>query len=100
MHDWGESITIEREVEGSMESIWGVEEWRPDFRDNPPFNKYEPSAPLHLSQGDKLVLTCNYNNTLDHPLRFPSEMCSLLGIYFPAVENDENGVVICDSHYE
>jgi hypothetical protein len=100
MHDWGESFQIDREVDGVKETVWSVEDWRPDYRDAPPITVFDPADPMSVAAGEKLRVTCNYNNTESGPLRFPSEMCTGIGMYYPAITNDENGVILCDSHYD
>jgi hypothetical protein len=93
MHDWGPSVVIEREREGAREVLYEVEEWTVDFRDRAPLNTYTPEEPLVFEPGDKVHITCTYNNTTDHDLKFPEEMCVVFGSYFPAYEE---GFVICD----
>ena len=93
MHDWGTSVIIERERAGSRETLYEVPEWTVEFRDRAPLNKYTTADPLVFEPGDKVHITCTYNNTTDHALQFPEEMCVVFGSYFPATPE---GFIICD----
>ena len=46
-----------------------------------------------LLAGDRIHVTCGYDNNTDGPLRFPSEMCVAFGVYYPA---NEDGFIVCD----
>jgi len=93
MHDWGTSVLIERERGGVRETLYDVPEWTVEFRDLAPVNKYLPSDPLVFEVGDKVHITCTYDNTTDHALKFPEEMCVVFGSYFPATAE---GFIVCD----
>lgn len=63
----------------------------PLMRVDPPRQKYPLEAPLKLGAGEKLHYTCGWNNTTDHQLQFPEEMCQGIVLYYPS-----KGFVVCD----
>ena len=50
-------------------------------------------VPLVLHAGDEIRMTCDWQNTEDRPLAFPSEMCIGYGLYFPDRGADVDCVV-------
>jgi hypothetical protein len=93
MHDWGTGITVEIEREGAFTTIYEELEWTAEFRDLPPILHYTAEEPLRFQAGDKVHVTCSFNNDTDRPLRFPEEMCVAFGAY---QGNVEDGFFICD----
>lgn len=100
MHDWGTSISIEHEGPEGRNVLWEEPEWRVDYRDAPPITVFDPSSPMSMHVGDRMNLNCNYNNDTGEPLRFPTEMCVAVALYYPAIRNEENGVILCDEQYD
>ena len=94
MHEQGRSISVTRRPLGSAteETLYEVEQWTSDMRDDSPTNAYPPTAPLVLQQGDHLTLTCNYDNTTGEPIEWPHEMCVLFSAYWPA---RNEGFILC-----
>jgi hypothetical protein len=84
MHDWGTSITLGLEREGVTTSLLEVDKWLAEYRDIPPMANYDRDAPLLLEPGDRIHVTCSYDNNTSGNLLFPQEMCVLFSAYFPA----------------
>lgn len=93
MHEWGTSFKLERDSGEGLETIYEVERWTTEYRDLPPTNVYDAEDPLVLAAGDRVRITCAYDNGTDGNLRFPSEMCTAFGTYFPA---RGEGFLLCD----
>lgn len=88
MHEWGTHLEIERvDVEGNVTMLHEVAEWRADYRDLPPVQKYFDD-PLVLNAGETIRLSCSWINDLERDLRFPNEMCATYGYFIsPSGEN-------------
>ena len=52
----------------------------------------ERTAALRQSL-DHLDLACSFDNTTDHVVTFPEEMCTAVALYYPA---SDEGIVLCD----
>jgi len=92
MHELGREIRIEAGLPGTEEELYAIDDWEPDFRDLPPVTKWDSSDPVTLPGGSRFAVDCHFNNTRDHQVRFPEEMCVGVGIFYPVL--DEN-VLIC-----
>jgi hypothetical protein len=93
MHHLGTSLSLTRAREGSTERIYSVDPWRPEHRDFPPVNLYPPSEPFVFDPADTYSLTCNYDNQTGDTVKFPTEMCTAVSYYFPALPDP---LVLCD----
>lgn len=95
MHERGAGIVVEHEdgATGNIEEVYRVDEWTSEFRDNGPTVAFPPDAPHVFKAGDRVDLTCEYNNPTNDELRWPSEMCVAFGAYFPS---RGDGFIICD----
>lgn len=94
MHDWGTAIKIELERDGVLSTVYDVPEWTVEFRDLPPINQYFAAGEsLSLQAGDRIHVTCTYDNDTGGPLRFPKEMCVAFSAYAPAKPEP---FVVCD----
>ena len=62
----------------------------PTLRDTPEINYYNP--PLQLKPGDRVRMTCQWDNLTSHELTWPEEMCVAFMYYSPG-----EGFLICDS---
>ena len=56
-----------------------VSQWTPDDRDSAPVTLFT-SNPMHITKGTIVRTTCAWNNTTDHVLGFPEEMCATFGV--------------------
>ncbi len=79
LHEQGQ--TFEIEVGASTEelqSFYLVDPWIPEYRDAPPVSLFF-NNPMHLEAGTVIRTTCTWQNTLEHPVEFPEEMCAGFG---------------------
>lgn len=94
MHEWGRSTSIERvAADGTTTTLYDEPHWTAALRDAPPIVRFAVDDPLVFEAGDTLRLSCEWQNDTDAPLRFPSEMCVSLMVYFPALPE---GFIVCD----
>lgn len=89
-HDFGVLYRLEHETAAGEKTELYYATDGPTLRDNPEVKVYE--QPLRLSQGDKLHMTCQWNNDTAHPVGWPEEMCVAFTYYTPG-----NGWLICDT---
>jgi hypothetical protein len=47
---------------------------------------WDPANPFKLRAGDKIRVTCTWNNTLDHDLVYPEEMCGTFAFHLSGAE--------------
>ena len=80
MHEQGTSFefALGPDVD-SLERIYNVDKWIPEFRDLPPVELYSDN-PLRLTQGTVLRTTCRWENRTGETLGFPEEMCVAFGV--------------------
>jgi hypothetical protein len=79
MHEHGVSFRSELGDGTTMTQLYTAGDWMPDYRDSPPIDLYvQNPKPLHT--GQVLRTTCAWNNTTDHELKFPEEMCATFGL--------------------
>ncbi len=92
-HEYGKkfSFTVEH-AGGSMETLYDNPDVSPSFRDNAVQVTWPPNAPEQLVAGDKLHMHCEWDNTTNHDITFPQEMCAAAFYYAPS-----HGFLICDN---
>jgi len=79
MHQWGTHATVDRvSPDGSGERLFDVS-WIPEYVFDPPMMVRDPSDPYVLHTGDKLQVTCTWNNSTPSDLTFGMEMCVAFG---------------------
>jgi len=79
MHERGTRFeTLIGADEASLESVYLVDPWVGDYRDNPPVTLYFEN-PRPLPAGSIVRTHCSWNNTEMKPSVFPDEMCSTFG---------------------
>jgi hypothetical protein len=78
MHEWGTRSMITLD-DGSGPQTFYDKPGAADFSYNPPGIDYPTSAPLVIKKGTKITTHCEYDNTTDKPLTFPTEMCAAFG---------------------
>lgn len=94
MHEWGQAIDISHQpAGGDWEVIYDVPDWTPEFRDLPPTNVWEAADPFVMNGGDRFRVRCDFDNGTGDNIRFPSEMCTSVSLYYPS---STNGLLICD----
>jgi hypothetical protein len=79
MHEWGTSFSTTRNHE---EVLYEIPEWDPQFRDAPVYA--DLGSGLNLEPGEVLTTRCAYDNTTDHVLEFPEEMCVTFAMVYPS----------------
>jgi len=84
MHEWGTSFSLDwiHAADGSEERIYEVEDWRVDYRDEPPVTLYE-TGEMTVLPGDVFRTTCTWFNDTDETMGFPAEMCTSTGLVYP-----------------
>jgi len=95
MHEWGTKIQLQVGVEGAMNVVADELNWAPDMRDLPPITSFSvPSARSdgHFQSGQAVALTCTWRNTEHAPLKFPQEMCAMVG-YFTTEAKDADDIM-------
>jgi hypothetical protein len=94
MHEMGQHMTVKtgEEADG-LTTLYDIAEWEPDFRDHPPITQYASGTPMTIAGGDRVVVDCFFSNPTDHETNFPEEMCTGIGIYWPA--NGQH-MLVCD----
>jgi hypothetical protein len=95
MHEQGRTVSLMRRAPGSDvdEVLYEVDPWTAEYRDYAPVDRFDVDDPLVLHAGDRLTLTCGFDNATGEDLPWPREMCVYFGTYFPA---RENGFVLCE----
>ena len=78
-HDHATRVTIHLNDEPLYD-----EAWTPHSVFAPRIVQHEAGTPLSLHPGDRVDVECLYQNETSGPLRFPKEMCAMLGFYFPS----------------
>jgi hypothetical protein len=80
MHEWGTRfygyVNDKRMID--------VPVWDAHYRDLPPTLTFTEFNPLVLKKGDVLKHECFFKNETGKEIRFPKEMCTTSGYYFPA----------------
>lgn len=84
MHEWGTSFSLDRADGDALTNIYSVPAWTVQYRDVPPTTGYAPGE-MTFPAGTVYRTTCNWNNTTDHALEFPDEMCVAAGMVTPAL---------------
>lgn len=93
MHEWGAHYRFERVDEHGkpLETIYETD-WDPLYTSHPPVHSYDPAKPLHLAKGTRVRQTCEWQNTEDHEMAYPREMCVMFSYYIP-----DDGFIMCDT---
>jgi hypothetical protein len=80
MHELGTRLTTSLGAgPASLQEVYKVDSWVADYRDNPPV-KLQWKSPLAVTKGSTLKTDCEWMNTHDKAVVFPSEMCLTVGI--------------------
>ena len=86
MHNYGVIFSVDHHrLDGTTERIYEVNDWDPIYRDVPPVEYFEDSN-FVIKEGESLTTTCIYENDTEDALAFPAEMCTTIGIVYPAEE--------------
>jgi hypothetical protein len=80
MHEWGSKFETKIGPDvNSLTSMYKVDKWVADFRDNPPVTTYFQN-PMPLAKGTVVRTHCEWRSDQDKALIFPHEMCVTFGI--------------------
>lgn len=83
MHEFGWEYAVDvHRVDGTVERVLTREWWDPQWRLDPTIDYFAPGE-LVVYPGDRFTTTCTWNNTTDHVLDYPDEMCSTFGVATP-----------------
>ena len=94
MHEWGAAMDISHQPAGAdWDVIYDIPDWDPEYRDLPPTNIWEADDPFVMQGGDRFRVRCDFDNGTDANIRFPSEMCTSVALYYPSASN---GLLVCD----
>ena len=86
MHEYGVSFSVDHHrLDGTTERIYEVLSWDAVYRDVPPVEYFDLGA-FTIKEGESVTTTCSYQNNTDSALEFPTEMCTTIGIVYPAEE--------------
>ena len=93
LHEHGSSIYTEiiRASSGNKEMLRNDPMWDPSWAFEPQYNRFSLDQPNVFHAGDQLHTHCEWNNTTDHMLTFPDEMCTAAAFYFPS-----QGQLVCE----
>jgi hypothetical protein len=86
-HEFGSHVDIQL-IDGANTSMLWTYDWQARYQSAPPYAIYGVQQPLQLQTGQRLQITCSWENTSGADLRFPREMCVASGFYFPAVDGE------------
>ncbi len=86
-HEWGTRVQIVHTPAAGADDVIYDHAWIPHDTFAPPSLLYGATSPFVAHAGDTMRVACDYDNTTDHDLTFPLEMCAAAGFYFPG--NDE-----------
>ena len=90
-HEWGTHFSVELQDGDKAPEMIYTKAWDPVYASHPPVNYYSLQKPLVFKAGQKLIQTCEWQNTTPKPLAFPDEMCVGFFYYFP-----DNGDLYCN----
>lgn len=80
MHESGTSFKLEIGPNAnSLETLYNVDVWKADYRDEPPVNLYLTN-PKPIAKGTLFRTTCTWTNMTDKAISFPEEMCTSFGL--------------------
>ena len=84
MHEWGSKYSIDLIRQGAQaEILYDIPEWTAEMRDTPPVLEWDTADPLALAVGDRLEISCTWQNNTSDTLFFPTEMCASVMWYYP-----------------
>lgn len=74
-HEWGSHlITTVTRKNGTVDTIFDTP-FQKEWTSHPKINDYGIDHPFLVSAGDRIDLTCEWDNTTSDALQFPREMC-------------------------
>jgi len=91
-HRWGSHITVDLTRGGTRQNYFDLD-WAEQYTFHPPEMRMDPAEPLILNAGDKIDVSCSWNNTENRDLPFGFEMCVVFGQF---VDDQAIGSWACD----
>ncbi len=76
-HQWGTHVRADRL--GAAEEMIFDHDYNPEMISQPITTDFPLDDPFRFAAGDKVRMSCQWENTSDQPLVFPREMCVLFG---------------------
>lgn len=80
-HSYATSITasIDHGTGSGNELVYETDDW-----ENAVVSKYGNVGGFEIAAADKVTVACDWDNTTDHTMGYPEEMCQMAGMYWPA----------------
>lgn len=85
-HEWGSRVRFSIRRANGESALLYDQPWEPKYASDSPMEYFSMAEPFVFHQGDTLELECEYENTTSETLQFPTEMCFMIGYYFPGKE--------------
>ena len=82
-HSLGKHVRIAYTPMGGSEQVLFDDDWHKEWSFNPKFLDYT-AAPMVVQPGDRFHVDCQWQNPGDTTVKFPSEMCGLVGQFYPS----------------
>lgn len=91
LHQYGILLRVELEaLDGTWNELYKETDGKL-LRERPPTRVFPPEAPMVVKAGQKWRYTCGWNNTTDHEIKWPEEMCATFMMYYPS-----KGFIVCN----
>lgn len=84
MHEWGKAFDLKQDAGDVETDLFSIPDWNVQYRDTPPLQKFGAGEKV-IAAGDVLRTACTWDNTTDHDLEFPEEMCATYGMLYPSL---------------
>jgi hypothetical protein len=95
MHENGEHFRLEFfPADGGASTVLYEHDWTPIYASHPPVLHWPMEEPFVIRPGDRMRMTCEWNNTSSESLLFPQEMCVTSTYYLP---DEGSGLIVCES---
>lgn len=82
-HEHGSHVSLSYTPAGGEPEVFYDEPWQAYYAFDPPRIAMTAETAMVVMPGDTLSVDCQYDNTTDDALTFPTEMCAGFGFYFP-----------------
>jgi hypothetical protein len=93
MHHYGTSARTEiRRASGAVDLVHEDPVWEPEMEYRAVLSGWPINDPLRVMKGDVMHTECNWRNTSDDVLNFPTEMCIAFGYFVTDAANASSPV--------
>jgi hypothetical protein len=82
-HEHGSRVWLTHTPAGGAPTVFYDHEWVDYYTFDPPRLDLPVDQALVVQPGDTLSIDCEYDNTTDAALTFPTEMCTGFGFFYP-----------------